>query len=76
VIRNPEFASHSGWTLIHAQLEQIWSTASGAAKWGHGLLQPHGAARAGSVPDHGGWQPILGAGPCGALGGRQIVKGS
>jgi hypothetical protein len=41
---------------LHAQLEQIWSTPSGAAKWGQGLLQVCGVVlvtsdRLGSVRD-------------------------
>jgi hypothetical protein len=35
------------WLLGGPGVEQIWSTASVAAKWGHGLLQTHSAVHTG-----------------------------
>jgi hypothetical protein len=37
------------------QVEQIWSTASVAAKWGHGLFQVRSAVQVRSVAVCGGW---------------------
>jgi hypothetical protein len=58
------------------RVEQIWSTVSVAAKWGHGLLQIHSAVHAGSAPVRDGWRSV--AGPSsrsrsGGWAGRQGV---